>query len=121
MSKSWQRPLANRLHGRNKDSSRWRIKGYHDYGTFTPIQVAAIAALEGPQEGADIALRYQKRRDVRSRPARGWLDGRQPEGVDVRVGEDSVAYREADRSNSPTTARQGEGLGVARHRLRRIR
>jgi alanine-synthesizing transaminase len=42
-----------------------RIKGYHDYGTFTPIQVAAIAALEGPQECvADIAQRYQKRRDV---------------------------------------------------------
>jgi alanine-synthesizing transaminase len=42
-----------------------RIKGYHDYGTFTPIQVAAIAALEGPQECvADIAMRYQKRRDV---------------------------------------------------------
>jgi len=42
-----------------------RIKGYHDYGTFTPIQVAAIAALEGPQECVgEIALRYQKRRDV---------------------------------------------------------
>ena len=27
-----------------------RIKGYHDYGTFTPIQVASIAALEGPQD-----------------------------------------------------------------------
>ncbi len=42
-----------------------RIKGYHDYGTFTPIQVAAIAALEGPQDCvSEIALRYQKRRDV---------------------------------------------------------
>ena len=42
-----------------------RIKGYHDYGTFTPIQVAAIAALEGPQGCvAEIAQRYQKRRDV---------------------------------------------------------
>ena len=42
-----------------------RIKGYHDYGTFTPIQVAAIAALEGPQDCvADIAQRYQRRRDV---------------------------------------------------------
>jgi alanine-synthesizing transaminase len=42
-----------------------RIKGYHDYGTFTPIQVAAIAALEGPQDCVrEIALRYQKRRDV---------------------------------------------------------
>jgi alanine-synthesizing transaminase len=26
-----------------------RIKSYHDYGTFTPIQVASIVALEGPQ------------------------------------------------------------------------
>jgi alanine-synthesizing transaminase len=42
-----------------------RIKGYHDYGTFTPIQVAAIAALEGPQECVSaIAMNYQKRRDV---------------------------------------------------------
>src|SRR6476620_442827 len=42
-----------------------RIKGYHDYGTFTPLQVAAIAALEGPQECVEeIAQKYQKRRDV---------------------------------------------------------
>jgi len=42
-----------------------RIKGYHDYGTFTPIQVAAIAALAGPQQCvADIAAKYQNRRDV---------------------------------------------------------
>jgi alanine-synthesizing transaminase len=42
-----------------------RIKGYHDYGTFTPIQVAAIAALEGPQDCVSgIVGRYQKRRDV---------------------------------------------------------
>ena len=42
-----------------------RIKGYHDYGTFTPIQVAAIAALEGPQDCvAEIAMKYQRRRDV---------------------------------------------------------
>ena len=42
-----------------------RIKGYHDYGTFTPIQVAAIAALEGPQDCVNaIAMNYQRRRDV---------------------------------------------------------
>jgi alanine-synthesizing transaminase len=42
-----------------------RIKSYHDYGTFTPIQVASIAALEGPQECvAEIRAQYQKRRDV---------------------------------------------------------
>ena len=42
-----------------------RIKSYHDYGTFTPLQVAAIAALEGDQQCVrDIALNYQRRRDV---------------------------------------------------------
>jgi alanine-synthesizing transaminase len=42
-----------------------RIKSYHDYGSFTPVQVAAIAALEGDQQCVrDIAAQYQKRRDV---------------------------------------------------------
>jgi Aspartate/tyrosine/aromatic aminotransferase len=42
-----------------------RIKSYHDYGTFTPIQVAAIAALEGPQDCvAEVVAQYQSRRDV---------------------------------------------------------
>jgi alanine-synthesizing transaminase len=42
-----------------------RIKSYHDYGTFTPLQVAAIAALEGDQQCVrDIATTYQRRRDV---------------------------------------------------------
>src|SRR5438270_673625 len=42
-----------------------RIKSYHDYGTFTPLQVAAIAALEGPQECVEeIRAKYEKRRDV---------------------------------------------------------
>jgi alanine-synthesizing transaminase len=42
-----------------------KIKSYLDYGMFTPIQVAAIAALEGPQDCVeDIRLMYQRRRDV---------------------------------------------------------
>jgi alanine-synthesizing transaminase len=42
-----------------------RIKSYHDYGTFTPIQVASIVALEGPQDCVEEhRLKYQKRRDV---------------------------------------------------------
>jgi alanine-synthesizing transaminase len=42
-----------------------RMKSYHDYGTFTPIQVAAIAALEGPQECVEqVRQQYQSRRDV---------------------------------------------------------
>jgi len=42
-----------------------RIKSYLDYGMFTPIQVAAITALEGPQECvAEIRETYRRRRDV---------------------------------------------------------
>ena len=42
-----------------------RIKSYLDYGTFTPIQVAAIAALEGDQTCVhEIRDMYQARRDV---------------------------------------------------------
>lgn len=42
-----------------------RIKSYLDYGAFTPIQVAATAALNGPQECVDeMRARYKARRDV---------------------------------------------------------
>jgi alanine-synthesizing transaminase len=42
-----------------------RLKSYFDYGTFTPIQVASILALEGPQECVtDICENYRCRRDV---------------------------------------------------------
>lgn len=42
-----------------------RIKSYFDYGTFTPIQVASILALEGPQDCvSEICDNYRSRRDV---------------------------------------------------------
>ena len=42
-----------------------RIKSYLDYGMFTPIQVAAIAALEGPQDCVkEICAMYELRRNV---------------------------------------------------------
>ncbi|HSD99915.1 MAG TPA: alanine transaminase [Burkholderiales bacterium] len=42
-----------------------RMKSYHDYGMFTPIQVASIIALEGPQDCVETVRRvYQGRRDV---------------------------------------------------------
>jgi alanine-synthesizing transaminase len=42
-----------------------RIKSYLDYGMFTPIQIAAIAALEGPQDCvAEIVDTYRRRRNV---------------------------------------------------------
>ena len=42
-----------------------RVKSYLDYGAFTPIQAAACAALNGPQDVVEEnRMRYQKRRDV---------------------------------------------------------
>ena len=52
-----------------------RIKSYTDYGAFTPIQVAATAALNGPQGCVEeIRNRYKQRRDVliSSLAAAGW-------------------------------------------------
>jgi alanine-synthesizing transaminase len=42
-----------------------RVKSYLDYGAFTPIQVAAIAALNGPQDCVETyRATYKRRRDV---------------------------------------------------------
>jgi alanine-synthesizing transaminase len=41
------------------------VKSYLDYGAFTPVQVAATAALNGPQDCiAENRLRYRERREV---------------------------------------------------------
>ncbi|MBI1395822.1 MAG: alanine transaminase [Betaproteobacteria bacterium] len=46
-------------------SALGRMKSYHDYGTFTPIQIASIVALEGPQDCVrEVQGMYQRRRDV---------------------------------------------------------
>jgi len=52
-----------------------RVKSYLDYGAFTPIQVAAAAALNGPQDCVDeIRGIYKRRRDVlvESMQRAGW-------------------------------------------------
>ncbi|MFZ5658986.1 MAG: alanine transaminase [Pseudomonadota bacterium] len=42
-----------------------RIKSYMDYGMFTPVQVAGIVALEGPQDCVEeIRSMYEHRRNV---------------------------------------------------------
>ena len=61
----------------NKDliSALTRMKSYVDYGAFTPIQVAATAALNGPQDCVgDYRQTYKKRRDVlvEGMKASGW-------------------------------------------------
>jgi alanine-synthesizing transaminase len=52
-----------------------RVKSYLDYGVFTPIQVAATAALNGPQDCvAELRQMYKQRRDVliQGLSASGW-------------------------------------------------
>ena len=52
-----------------------RVKSYLDYGAFTPVQVAATAALNGPQDCVDeIRATYKERRDVliEGLSAAGW-------------------------------------------------
>jgi alanine-synthesizing transaminase len=59
-----------------------RMKSYLDYGAFTPIQVAAVAALNGPQDCVDqIRTLYRERRDVliRGLASAGW-DVPSPDG-----------------------------------------
>lgn len=58
-----------------------RVKSYVDYGAFTPIQVAATAALNGPQDCIDeMRRRYRERRDVLidGLAAAGWEVPRPP-------------------------------------------
>jgi alanine-synthesizing transaminase len=108
-----------------------RIKSYLDYGTFTPIQVAAIHALESSQQCvADIRAMYQRRRDCLC----DGLAGRAPEGDDVRLGADPAALprclprakgRRRDRFDVARALQaapaEGEGRGRAGYRLRRVR
>ena len=53
-----------------------RIKSYHDYGTFTPIQVASIIALDGDQTCVEeVRVMYENRRDVLAKGLHeaGWM------------------------------------------------
>ena len=82
-----------------------RIKSYLDYGAFTPIQVAATAALNGPQDCvAEARNIYKERRDVliEGLAAAGW-ELPAPPAVDVRLGADARARsRSWARSRSPS-------------------
>jgi alanine-synthesizing transaminase len=62
----------------NKDlcNALARIKSYHDYGTFTPIQVASVIALDGPQDCVEeVRQQYQNRRNVLAKGLHeaGWM------------------------------------------------
>ena len=67
LSKSYNMPgwrMGFMVGNRKLVAALTRLKSYFDYGTFTPIQVAAICALEGPQDCTrHICEVYRKRRD----------------------------------------------------------
>jgi alanine-synthesizing transaminase len=98
-----------------------RIKSYHDYGAFTPIQVAAIVALEGPQDCVEqIRLTYQRRRDVLCQGLHnvGWMVAvpkatmyvwaRVPQGYE---GMGSLEFAKKLLSDAKTAVSPGIGFG----------
>ena len=68
LSKSYNMPgwrVGFAVGNREMIAALGRLKSYFDYGMFAPVQVAAIAALNGPQECVgEIAELYRSRRDV---------------------------------------------------------
>jgi len=84
-----------------------RIKSYHDYGTFTPLQVAAIAALDGPQDCVqEVVQKYRSRRDVLAK-------GLQEAGWDVEVPKASMYIW----ARIPAAYRDQGSLEFAKHVL----
>ncbi len=68
LSKSYNMPgwrVGFAVGNREMIAALTRLKSYFDYGMFAPVQVAAIAALSGPQQCvAEIVDTYHRRRDV---------------------------------------------------------
>lgn len=79
MSKTYSMPgwrMGFAVGNRTLIGALTRIKSYLDYGAFTPVQVAAAAALNGPQDCvAEIRQVYKRRRDVlvEAMAAAGWV------------------------------------------------
>ena len=101
-----------------------RVKSYLDYGAFTPVQAAAVAALNGPQDIVEAnRTLYKKRRDVlvESFGRAGWADPGAA-SLDVRLGADPRAVSRAGLDGvRQAAADRGPCRGRARSRLRRGR
>ena len=99
------------------------VKSYVDYGAFTPIQVAATAALNGPQDCVEefrCAVPEAARRSGR-RAGGGRVGRPEPAGDHVRLGAAAAALREHGIDGiCQTAARRGKSRGIAGHRFRRV-
>ncbi len=100
-----------------------KIKSYLDYGMFTPIQVAAIAALEGPQDCVDeIRAMYQRRRDVLcdGLNAMGWPVDK-PKATMFVWAPIPEPYRQMGSLEfCKKLLQRGQGGGVSGHRFRLV-
>ena len=99
-----------------------RVKSYLDYGAFTPVQVAATAALNGPEDCIrEMRDTYRKRRDALVEIVRPRRMGHSAAaGLDVCLG----AAAESVRKRRQHGVRDPDGgeirrRGLARRRLRR--
>ena len=100
-----------------------RLKSYFDYGTFTPIQVAAILALEGPQECvAEIRDNYRRRRDclVSGLNKAGWEVASPKATMFVWAPIPEPWRHLGSLEFSTQAAERGQSRRQSRHRLRRV-
>jgi alanine-synthesizing transaminase len=98
-----------------------RVKSYLDYGGYTPIQVAAAAALNGPQDCVDeIRAIYKGRRDVlvESFTRAGWPIPAPPASMfvwaplpDAFVEEGSLAFAKRLMEEAHVAVAPGVGFG----------
>ena len=101
-----------------------RVKSYLDYGAFTPVQVAAAAALNGPDDCIhEMRAIYRRRRDVLVElfGRAGWDVPLSP-CLHVRMGADSRAVQQPwQRRVLDAAGGKGRGRSLARYRVRRAR
>ena len=98
-----------------------RVKSYLDYGAYTPIQVAAAAALNGPQDCVDeIRATYRRRRDVlvESFGRAGWAVPSPPASMfawaplpEAWRGAGSLAFAKALMEEAGVAVAPGAGFG----------
>src|SRR5580765_7708012 len=86
-----------------------RIKSYHDYGTFAPIQIASIVALEGPQDCVEEhRMKYEKGWMVENPKASMYIWARIPEAY-AKLG--SLEFAKKILKDAKVAVSPGIGFG----------
>jgi alanine-synthesizing transaminase len=101
-----------------------RIKSYHDYGTFTPIQVASVIALEGPQQCVEeVRQTYQRRRNVLAKGLHeaGWMVEIPKASMYIWARIPEFYRHLGSMEFAKKLLLEAQGRGFARRRFRRVR